>query len=66
MNDLDQGGWGYVVVAGSHLSQFLLMGMAGSISLVFSEWAYDFNTDIGTVSMVLGIVPIIVGLFSKS
>ncbi|XP_072043371.1 monocarboxylate transporter 12-like [Amphiura filiformis] len=64
MGDTDKGGWGYVVVAGSHLDQMLLMGTAGSLSVVFSEWAYEFNTSIGSASMVLGIVPIIVGLFS--
>ncbi|XP_072043373.1 monocarboxylate transporter 3-like isoform X2 [Amphiura filiformis] len=40
------------------------MGAAGSLSVVFSEWAYDFNTSIGSASMVVGILPIIVGLFS--
>ena len=41
------------------------MGVAGSLGVVFSEWSYEFGISIGTASMVVAIVPLLVGLLSK-
>ena len=54
-----------MVVFGSFLVQILLMGVAGSLGVVFSEWADEFGVSIGTASTVIAIVPLLVGLLSK-
>ena len=61
----DEGGWGYMVVAGSHLIQGLSVGVASSLGVFLTEWAYDFDVSVGSASLVVAIIPLIIGLFSK-
>ena len=60
-----EGGWGWVVVVGSHVIQILTSGAANCMGLFLVEWLKEFDASATELSWIIGIVPMCNGLLSK-
>ena len=62
---VQEGGWGWMVVVGSHVVQILTSGAANCMGLFLVEWLEEFDASVTKLSWILGIVPMCTGLLSK-
>ncbi|XP_072018799.1 monocarboxylate transporter 12-like [Amphiura filiformis] len=59
-----EGGWGWMVVVGSHIIQAMTSGEATCMGLFLVEWLEEFDASVSTTSWIVSLVPLLTGFFS--
>ena len=60
-----EGGWGWMVVLGSHVIQLIAAGLMGASGLLVNEFVKEFRGSVSETSWVVSIGPMIAGFMSK-